>query len=225
MKGWSTLPPLSQLLLLLLLALASLPAQAQYADIDYLGYGWETGGFPPSEDGDVLVFTGVADLVDPVFGVDLSQDELSFHAYDLVGTGEVDIGGGYTMIAYAGGMLDIYLDDTPDADWGIDPPNATSPSTFTDGILFFRGSFLDFAIYMAPDGSGSYEGHLDGLAGQVLDDVCADCVYTWGGAFAPAAGAQIPQGYDLQMDGVFQLDEAVADRPTTWGAVKSLYGN
>ena len=209
---------------LLVLALP-VAAAAQYANIDYLGYGWETGGFPPSDPGDLLVFTGVADGIDPLFGVDLSQYEVSFHVYDLVSDGGTAIGGGYTMTSYTGGMLDIYLDDSPDADWGINPPNATSPSTFTDGVLFFRGAFLDFTIYMGPDGSGSYEGHLDGLAGQVLQEICANCAYTWGGSFTPDSGAQIPEGYDLQMDGVFQLDQSVGDAATTWSQVKSLYRN
>ncbi len=209
-----------------LVALAlPLAAAAQYANIDYWGFGWETGGFPPSDPGDVLIFTGVADAADPLFGVDLSAYEVSFHVYDLVSDGESAIGGGYTMTTYSGGMLDIYLDDTPDADWGINPPNATSPSTFTDGLLFFRGSFQDFTVYMGPDGSGSYEGHLDGLAGDVIEQICADCAYTWGGSFTPASGAQIPEGYDLQLDGVFQLDESVGNDRTTWSRVKSLYGN
>src|SRR5262245_20911082 len=44
-------------------------ASAQNALIDYQGYAWETGGFPPSDPGDILSFVAVADNIDPRFGV------------------------------------------------------------------------------------------------------------------------------------------------------------
>ncbi len=139
-------------------------ALAQTPTIDYLGFGWEGDGLPPSNPGDVLEFVGTADFVDPIFDIDLGSVEMTFHVYDLVSTGEVDLGG-YTMISYTGGMLDVYVDLSADADWGVFPPNATAPATFTDGLLFFRGSFNDFTVFLTAAGAGSYEGHLDGLGG------------------------------------------------------------
>ena len=59
----------------------------------------------------------------------------------------------------------------------------------------------------------------------LVRDVSEDCAYTWGGAFTNESGAQIPDGYDLQIDGLFELDGAVADEHSTWGDVKSLYAN
>ena len=38
------------------------------------------------------------------------------------------------------------------ADWGIAPPNPTSPSTFIDGTLFFQGSFNYLTMFINPDG-------------------------------------------------------------------------
>ncbi len=163
--------------------------------------------------------------MDAIFGYDLDLGEVTFHAYDLISTGEVDIGGGVMMTNYSGGFLDLYWDPGEDADWGVNPPNATVPSTFNNGLLLFRGSFIYMTMFMDPAGNGAYEGAFDGLLGEFLDDVCSDCAYTWGGAFTRTAGAQIPEGYDLQIDGVFELDGAVGNENSTWGDVKSLYGN
>jgi hypothetical protein len=211
------------LMALLLVVAFAIPAFGQASDIDYLGYAWETGGFPPSDPGDVLVFTGVGNAADPVFGVDLTTEELTFYMYDLVSTGSVDIGGGTLMINFTGGYLEIYRDAAMNADWGIAPPNATSPSTFIDGNLFFLGSFNSMTLFLTTAGDGSYEGSLDGIGGTMIDDVCTGCVYTWGGNFTPPSGAQIPDGYDIQVDGVFEIEEAVSTEGASWGSVKALF--
>jgi hypothetical protein len=211
------------LMALLLVVAFAIPAFGQASDIDYLGYAWETGGFPPSDPGDVLVFTGVGNAADPVFGVDLTTEELTFYMYDLVSTGSVDIGGGTLMINFTGGYLEIYRDAAMNADWGIAPPNATSPSTFIDGTLFFLGSFNSMTLFLTTAGDGSYEGSLDGIGGTMIDDVCTGCVYTWGGNFTPPSGAQIPDGYDIQVDGVFEIEEAVSTEGASWGSVKALF--
>jgi len=209
-------------LLLIVLATSGL---AQNPAIDYLGYGWETGGFLPSEAGDVLYFTCSAGAIDPVFGVDLGTEEVTFYMYDLVSTGEIDTGGNNVMVNYSGGYLDIYRDAAQNADWGTYPPNATSPATFTDGTLLFRGAFTSMTVFVNIVGNGAFEGALDGIAGEILSEVCQDCAYTWGGTFLKGTGAQIPDGYDLQVDGLFELDGAVANEESTWSGVKSLYGN
>lgn len=198
-------------------------ASAQVPAIDYLGFGWEDGGLPPSNPGDLFTFVGVADSADPMFGVDLGATELTFYGYDLISTGEIPIGGGMYMVNYVGGMLDIYVDGGMDADWGITPPNATAPSTFGNGTLFFRGEFNDFTVFFTAAGSGSYEGNLNGIEGELIGGVCTGCAYTWGGIFTTGTGAQIPDGYDFQMDGVFEVDPAIADETATWSDVKTLY--
>lgn len=207
----------------LLVACAALPAFGQAPTIDYLGYAWESGGFPPSNPGDVLISVGVADAVDAPFGVDLGVEELTFHLYDLVSTGEIPLGGGMVMVSYTGGMLDVWRDGAQNADFGVNPPNATAPGSFTDGSLFFRGAFTDFTIFLAADGSGAFEGSLDGIGGDILGAVCTNCAYTWGGNFTSGSGAQILEGYDLQMDGELQIEDSVANENATWSDVKALF--
>ncbi len=205
------------------LALMAVPALGQVYAVDYLGYGWETGGMLPSDAGDELVITCISDNVDPAFGVDLGTEELTLHIFGLVSTGQQDMGG-YYVVNYTGGTMEIYEDPAMNADWGINPPNPTSPSTFSDGSLFFRGSFTSFTMYFDAAGtSGSFEGNLDGVDGSIINAYCSNCVYTWGGAFSMGAGAQIPEGYDLQMDGTFEIDSAVDNETTSWGSVKALF--
>jgi hypothetical protein len=212
------------LAMVLVIAFA-IPAFGQASAIDYYGFAWETGGIPTSDPGDILIFTGVGDGVDPIFGVDLEVEELTFYMYDLVSTGEIPVAGGTVMINYVGGYLEIYRDAAKNADWGISPPNPTSPSTFVDGILYFKGSFNSMTVFLSPGGEGAYEGTLDGIGGTMIDDVCTGCVYTWGGNFLPDTGAQIPDGYDLQVDGVFEIEEAVSTENASWGSVKALFNN
>ncbi len=198
------------------------PTFAQPA-IDYVGYSWETGGFPASDPGDVLICLGVTSNLDPIFGVDLGVDELTFHLYDLVSTGEIDLGGGMFMVTYTGGMMDVWRDGAQNADWGVNPPNATAPASFTDGTLFFQGAFIDFTLFMTAGGGGSFEGTLNGLGGEILGDFCSNCAYTWGGTFTQASGADIPAGYDMQMDGELLIEGSVANEDETWSGVKNLF--
>lgn len=203
-----------------LVALAT-PLLAQNPGIDYIGYGWEDGGVLPSNPGDVLEITAVAVSADPVFQIDFGVDELTFYMYDMISSGEIPIGGGTIMVNYVGGYLDIYRDPAQNADWGVSP----SPATFIDGVLAFHGSFNNLTFFFTADGNGAFEGSLDGLSGEFINEVCVGCAYTWGGSFTQGSGAQIPAGYDVQIDGLFELDGAVADERSSWGDVKSLYDN
>ena len=190
---------------------------------DYVGYGYETGGFLPSDAGDELVLVAVSTAVDPVTGADLSTTEVTFYAYGLISTGQTVDGAGNTIVTYTGGTLEVRVDPAMNADFGINPPNATTPSTFQDGLLLFQGAFTSFVVAIQPDGTGVYEGNLDGIAGALLNSVCSDCGYTWGGAWTPDSGAQILDGYDLQIDGKLDVLEAVSNETASFGALKSNY--
>lgn len=206
-----------------LILVFALPAYAQISQIDYIGYGWETSQ-PLKAVGDEFHFLGVADYVDPIFSVDLGVEELTLHAYGLLVASSVDLGG-VQMVTYVGGYMEIYQDTSNNADWGINPPNATAPSSFADGTLFFAGEFTDMVMFFSPDGTGTFEGNLDGISGTMIDTSCTGCVYTWGGAFDGSSGAQLIEGYSLQVDGVLEIDAAVSTDATTWDSVKALYSN
>lgn len=206
----------------LIVATAPAALAQENPHIDYFGYAWETGGFPPSDPGDELIFTCVADYVADFFGVSLDDFELTFHLYGMINCGSTTLPSGTEVISYCDGYLDVYMDAAKDADWGVNPPNPTSPSTFTDGILFFHGPFSSFTMYMTSYGYGSYEGTLDGESGWVINEICENCAYTWGGAFSKDI-AQVLEGYDLQIDGVLEMDIEVGNAESTWANVKALY--
>lgn len=210
------------LALLGMLALA-VPASAQTASIQYVGFSWEDGGMPPSNAGDVLHFVGTATAANPLFEVDLGVDELTFYMYDLVSLGQADLGGGTLLIYYSGGYLDVYRDPQQNAEFGTFPPNGTAPSTFTDGSLFFRGPFIDMTVVLYADGTGEYVGNLNGLEGEMIDEACYGCVFTFGGTFGSDAGAQVPEGYDFQVVGTLEVDEAVSTEDSSWSRVKALF--
>ncbi len=212
------------LLALLLAVAAVLPAGAQTANIDYIGFGFETGGLFPSNAGDELNIEAITSHADPVFEVDLGTYELTFHVSGLISTGGY-LNGSTTVVNYTGGTLEIFMDAARNADWGVNPPNATVPASFTDGELFFRGEFNSFTLYFAPGGYGSFEGSLDAVDGTMIDGGCSGCVYTWAGSFTSEGGAQIPAGYDLQVDGGFQIDSTVDTETASWGSVKALFSN
>lgn len=216
-----TFTPCALVSLLLAFVLA-VPALGQVYSVDYLGYGWEQGG-PLKAAGDELIITATSTYVHPAFGVDLGTEELTFHVSGLISNGPMDFMGS-TMTNYTGGILEIYQDPLMNAAWGVNPPNATSPGSFQEGSLFFAGAFTAFTMFFDPSGSfGSFEGTLDGVAGSIIDGVCSDCVYTWGGAFQTGSGAQVPEGYWIQVDGVFEIDAAVSSEAASWGSVKALF--
>lgn len=164
----------------------------------------------------------VADGIDPIFGIDLFTNEVTIYISGLISTGEfTDPGTGFTVISYMAGHIQVFSDPAMDYDWGTYPPNAEL-STFTNGDLLFEGDFTDFMMMLTAEGAGYYEGHIDGIGGTIAD-ACADCAYTFGGAFTRETGAQIPDGYDLQVDGILEVLESVPAAESSWGSIKALY--
>ena len=202
-------------------AILTLPAAAQVRVIDYIGYGWETG----LSAGDEFHFLGLSDFVDPIFGVDLGTEELTLHVTGLVVLSSIPVGGGTTMISYSTGTMEIYQDAAQDSDWGINPPNASAPGSFVNGDLFFAGELIDLVMFRHADGTGYFTGNLNGTGGSMIAGSCSNCVYSWGGTFSSGSGAQLIEGYSMQVDGVLEVDEAVSTDSAAWGSVKALYSN
>jgi hypothetical protein len=202
-------------------------ALAQNALIDYQGYAWETGGLPPSNPGDVLSIVGVVDDLDSRFGINLLVEEVTLSVAGLASTGQVDIGGGVLSIAYNNGTIDLWRDPAMDHDYGVNPPNATAPSSFTNGTLFLGGTFTNFFLFFDPStGSGAYEGNVVFNAGSglaTLNQLNANG-YTFGGVLNNnAAGGNVPQGYDLQVDGTIEVEVQIGVEDKTWSSIKDMY--
>ena len=83
---------LSRLLVVAVLGVAVLafPAYAQISTIDYVGFAWESNGAQKAV-GDEFHFVGIANHLDPLFGVDLAVDELTLHVFGLLSVSEIDL--------------------------------------------------------------------------------------------------------------------------------------
>lgn len=218
------------LLLLLLLspAVMTRASQAQDAVIDYIGFAWEDGRFPNSVPGDKFNLVAVVDNIDPRFGINLNNEEVTLWVTDLISTGQVDQGGGIFSVSYTGGALQLWRDPSMNHLYGSDPPNATAPSTFKNGSLLLGGSLSDFFLFFdISTRSGAYEANVNFDSGSGLGTLgqISATGYTFGGVLDPEASRnQVPNGYDLSIDGVVQVNVQVGVERTTWGAMKELYG-
>jgi hypothetical protein len=199
-------------------------APARAAEVDYVGYAWETGGLASSQPGDQLAIATVVTQIDALFGVDLSSQEGTLYIDGLTSLGStLDEPTGATVISYSGGTITVHADGVRNSDWGVNPANATVPSTFTDGSLIFSGVFTSFTVRMLASGLGIFEGQIDGTGGSALGGPCANCAYTFSGTFSEPTGANIPLGYDVQCDGILTVESAIATETINWGSLKQLY--
>jgi hypothetical protein len=201
-----------------------LPAGAFAAAVDYVGFAWEDGGLAASLPGDQLSIATVVTQIDPLFEVDLNSVEATLYIDGLVSGGAVPNPlNGSTVISYSGGSIAVYADAFADHDWGVNPANGSVPSTFVNGDLVFSGDFTSFTLVLDASGGGIFEGMIDATGGSALAGPCTGCAYTFSGTFAAPTGANIPEGYDLQVDGVLEVESAVATETVNWGSLKSIF--
>lgn len=185
-------------------------AAQPFALLDYQGFTWETGTFPPSNPGDVMNLVGVVDDLSAFFQVNLGSEEVTLNVSDLVSTGQVSFGSGLVGINFVGGEIEFRRDPSRNRSFGVNPPNATVPSTFADGSLLLGGFFTGFFLFFdTTTGTGAFEGLCSFTHGSGLDAVlCAQGVegLTFGGALSfSATGGTVPQGYDLSIDGALEF--------------------
>jgi len=211
------------------------PAGAQPILVDWGPncFGWETDySGHISNSGSQLTILGRIDaFYGPLSGLDPDLYEYTFVFENLVSQGTVVVGGIIFETTYAGGTFRIYEDQTPDFDFGINPPNATAPATFTDGELILEGTLSDFEVTLVDNG----------MPPGATGNVTANWVFTGGslynlvpGCFGPMLGdwtddpdvVPIPEGYTSHTDGKFDLEDCPPPTPTegsSWGELKHHY--
>lgn len=196
-------------------------ANAQTEQILHLsGNAWEDGGFPPSNVGDGFNMVGILNDIEAplVWSTDLYS--YTHWVRDLVSVGE-SVFGTTHVASYSGGLFTIYVDWLPsNHDYGMNPPNGTAPSTFSDGIsTYLDGFFTDFTVtFNSATASGSFVGSLSFTGGDVFPLLASTDGWTFGANIANVS----PTGYDLQINGDVFL-EIVSVESQTWGSVKNLY--
>jgi hypothetical protein len=196
---------------------------AAYANEQILhlsGHSWEDGGFPPSDPLDEFNLVGILNDIEEPLVWDTANYSYTLSVRDLVSLGG-GVFGNTHVVSYSGGLFTIKVDWLPsNHDYGINPPNATAPSTFEDGIsTYLDGYFTDFTLtYNTSTQSGSFNGTLNFTGGDVYPLLAATEGWTFG---ANIAGFS-PTGYNLQMNGDVYL-QVVSVEEQSWGGIKNLY--
>lgn len=187
---------------------------AAYLD---LGEGYKLVGF---------VADPVGPLLDP--WVDFTLNQYTVYIQDLFVTARFASGpflsvnfnnngrGSYFADALLGGTAATY---------GINPPNATAPSTFTDGSMRLTGDIDNFTLTF---NFGTNQGN---FSGNMTQDGGPDLIYIppgqragWVlGGLAGRPNGTIPTGYDNQVSGECRIPDATPTTHRSWGAVKALY--
>jgi hypothetical protein len=211
---------------LLVGAVALYPAGVFAASlIDFAGYSYEDGGFPVSAPGDELAMVSIVDGLTTPLQWDPANFEYTLHLGGLISEGQQQPDPHNIVIEYDQGTVGLWEDafatGTP-AVPGVNPPNATAPSSYIDGNDYLNGHLESFTIfYNTQFNSGAFEAEVTFTGGQHHGDLGPQTTgYTFGGVFIFGT----PEGYDLQWDGQILLDP-VAVEPTTWGAVKTAFNN
>ncbi len=201
-------------LLPLVLALLSFPGFAGAQLVDFYGYTWD-----PGTTGNELRLVG---NVDQIFAPLVSDplNEYTISVRGLVPGAPEDQGGGWVHTIYTAGVFEIWEDSSPDLAYGVDPPNAVSPSTFENGTLYLSGYFTAFEVFRnAGVGIGSFQGNVEFSGGSHMIDLITGG-WTFGGTTVNAPG--MPSGYIETWDGMLYMNSTSTGK-SSWGEVKNLF--
>lgn len=153
--------------------------------------------------------------------------------------GPTPLSGGSTRwtTSYGSGQFFIYEDLTPDspnpAAMPANPPNASVPSTYTDGNVILSGNITGFSTTITRFSTGSYATSFRGdfaFTGGTLFNLVGPEFGLLTGAWCANDDAapgvlglcDLPAGYSAHPNGKF--DQPVTPAQTsTWGAIKQLY--
>ncbi len=136
---------------------------------------------------------------------------------------------GMIIWSFSGGTVDIYEDAIvggTSRDYGINPPNATAPSTFEDGTLVLGGDINSMVlVWNSLSGEGSLEGTMDLNRGTQLVNIPMNQRTGWTLAALRDVGGSIPtpEGYFWQIDGYLEISDPIPVERKSWGELKHQY--
>ncbi len=220
------------LLLFVVLSASAVPAFAQsnvfllgFAGYDFESPNTNTAAYLEVGEGyNALGFvTSFGTYLAPSVNTTLNQYTYSY--YDLT-VQSYFYEDGYTEVGFAApGRGRFYEDATTSAAYGTYPPNATAPSTFTDGLVILGGHIESMMLtYDAYANQGGFSGNIHFDEGSLLSQIPAAQRDGW--TLAGLAGRpnpSIPPGYDHQISGQCDIPGPVPADHKTWGALKALY--
>jgi hypothetical protein len=212
------------------LALAlSAPAWGDTLLFDYVGFDYESPNPNPGlfgEPGSGYVGIGTVPGLFAPLTADTSQYQYTYVVNGLTPVSQTSFGS-YVITNYSTGTLSIYEDSKSSgtaADYGSSPPNATAPSSFTDGTQFLTGTLTGFQfVYNTATNTGSYDAQYTITGGSQLVNFPTFNRDGWTFAGASGNATNIPDGYQHQVDGQNFLGPPVAARQKSWGQIKAAY--
>lgn len=219
---------LTTLLMLLVLASGafSTAARADSLLFDYVGFDYETPNNNPGQFGEVgSTYVGLG-TVPFLFAPLTSNTAVNEYTYVMTGniSSNLDLGSGNRLVTISGGTISIYEDPkvggTPGT-FGTNPPNATAPDSFDDGLQILEGTLTNFQ-FLVHGTTGEFEAVFNVVGGSQLANFAGQTAgWTFSGATKNALN--IPLGYEHQIDGQTFLNTPVSSRRTSWGKLKETY--
>lgn len=204
-------------------------ARAQSLLFDYVGFDYEFPNPNPAvfgEPGSGYVGLGTVPVL---FGPLVTNTAVNEYTYVMQGftPSSVTPIGSFEIINYNAGTITLYEDPISGgtaADYGVDPPNATVPSSFTDGTPILVGTLTNFQFVLdTSNGTGSFEAVFTITGGSQLGNFPLNQRTGWTFSGSTGNALNIPHGYAHQCDGQTFLNSPSAVRKVSWGHLKAGY--
>ncbi|MEP7027202.1 MAG: hypothetical protein ABI960_01280 [Candidatus Eisenbacteria bacterium] len=209
-----------------------LPAHARADQFlaDFRGFDYEDPNNTPGfgNVGDGYNSLGFVTEVNPaLLTADFSNNEYTYQFKDLTALA-TDSAPPYLFVFYSNGRFRIFEDPKTSgtaADYGVNPPNATAPPTFTDGTLMLGGAVSNFVLTLdLTNNNGSFNGDITFDEGTQQGSIPPAQLNGWTFAgLTSGGGTGTPTGYTHQVDGEIRVPGATPAYGTSWGKVKNLY--
>jgi hypothetical protein len=219
------------LLLLTAMAFVAAPAHAQreflcgFTGFDYVP-GSPQGATPFIASGQGYEAVGFVTSFSPLFtGSLLPGSEHTFHLFGAV-AGPTFWDGVVLEVQFAPhARLRIFEDPANNGDYGVTPPNATAPASFTDGTLILGADINNLVlVYDYDSNQGNFQAGADLDEGSLVGLIAPSRRSGWvvsGQAGRP--NATVPSGYVNQLNGEIQIPDVTPTEHKSWGSIKALY--
>ena len=218
--------------LIAMAAVLSLPAKARADQFlaDFRGFDYEDPNSTPGfgNVGDGYNSLGYVTQVNPILlTADFSTNEYTYQFKDLTAL-STEAAAPYLFVFYSPGRFRIFEDlksGGTAADYGVNPPSAVAPATFTDGVLILGGAVSNFVLTLdLTNNNGSFNGDITFDEGTQQASIPPAQLNGWTFAgLTSGGGTGTPAGYSHAVDGEIRVPGVVAAYGTSWGKVKGLY--
>jgi len=227
---------LPRLILFAALALFAVPAQSATREFlcGFVGYDYVLPAAPGGPGiptpflalNDEYCGVGFVTSMSPLLaGVTNPADEHTFHLAEAMASSVYWDGQTLEVIFAPHARFRLYEDVNHNAVYGVNPVNATSPSTFTDGTLILGADITNLVLvydYTVNQGNFDCQAELD--EGSQLGAIPASQRAGW--VMSGTAGrpnSTVPDGYVNQLSGEVQIPAVTPAAHRSWGSIKHLY--